>query len=76
MQSAAGGVTSARSDGQNDSYRSIISDLVSLIERVQESMKLIESTITTESPSANQELAASILSLTTSPRATPGRMRN
>jgi hypothetical protein len=55
MQNAAGGGTPAQSDGRNDSHRSIVSDLVALIERVQESMKLIEAAIAAESPLANQD---------------------
>jgi hypothetical protein len=48
MQSAKGGGVSARSDDRNDGDRSIVSELVSLIEHVQASMKLIESAIAME----------------------------
>jgi hypothetical protein len=50
MQNAAGGGTSAPFGVRNDSYRSIISDLVSLVERVRESMKLIELAVAAETP--------------------------
>jgi hypothetical protein len=43
MQSAEGGGFSARSDDRNDGEGSIVSELVSLIEHVRASMKLIES---------------------------------
>ena len=63
MQNAAGDGTSAQSVGLNHSYRSIVSDLVSLIGRVQASMKLIETAIAGESPLGNQEIAANIVVL-------------
>jgi hypothetical protein len=63
MQNTAGGGTSAQFDGRHDSYRSIASDLVSLIERVRESMKLIELAIAEETPVGNQELAANVIVL-------------
>ena len=63
MQNAAGSPASAQSDSRNDSYRAIVSDLVSLIEHIQASMKLIESAIATESPLGNQEVGANIVVL-------------
>src|SRR6266852_7645956 len=48
MQSAEGGGVSARSDDRNDGDRSIVSELVSLIEHIRASMKLIESAIAME----------------------------
>jgi hypothetical protein len=48
MLSAKGGGVSARSDDRNDGDRSIVSELVSLIEHVRASMKLIESAIAME----------------------------
>jgi hypothetical protein len=48
MQSARGSGVSARSDDRNDGDRSIVSELVSLIEHVRASMKLIESAIAME----------------------------
>ena len=48
MQSAEGGGFSARSDDRNDGEGSIVSELVSLIEHVRASMKLIESAIAME----------------------------
>ena len=48
MQSAEGSGFSARSDDRNDGEGSIVSELVSLIEHVRASMKLIESAIAME----------------------------
>ena len=48
MQSAEGGGFSARSDDRNDGEGSIVSELVSLIEHIRASMKLIESAIAME----------------------------
>jgi hypothetical protein len=50
MQNAAGGGASVHPDVGNDSYQSIVSDLVSLIAHVQASIKLLESAIARESP--------------------------
>jgi hypothetical protein len=48
MQNAAGdGVAQALHD-RNDAYRAVVSDLVSLIEHVQNSLRLIERTIAKE----------------------------
>jgi hypothetical protein len=63
MQNAAGRGTSTPFDGQNDGHRLIISDLVSLIERVRDSMKLIETTIAGDPPLGDHELAANVVVL-------------
>jgi hypothetical protein len=62
MQDAAGGA-SAQSSSRNDDYRAIVSDLESLIEQVQASIRLIETAIVGESPLGNQEIAANIVIL-------------
>ena len=63
MQNAAGGGASAPSDGRNDGHQAVVSDLVSLIERVQASMKLIDTAIAGEAPLGNQEIAANVVVL-------------
>jgi hypothetical protein len=63
MQNAAGGGTSVQSDGRNDSYHSVVSDLVSLIDRLQTSMELIESAIATEAFHGDQETATDVVVL-------------
>jgi hypothetical protein len=63
MLNAASGGASVQSDDRNGGYRTIVSDLVSLIEHVQASMKLIESAIARESPLGNQEVAANVVVL-------------
>jgi hypothetical protein len=63
MQNAEGGNASFQCDDLNYSYRSVVSDLVSLIEHVQASIKLIESAIVRESPSGDLEIAADIIVL-------------
>jgi hypothetical protein len=62
MRNASGG-TSTLSDGRNDSRRAIEADLVSLIERVQASIKLIEAAIAREPPIGNQQVAADVVVL-------------
>ncbi|MEH2524057.1 MULTISPECIES: hypothetical protein [unclassified Bradyrhizobium] len=60
MQNGAGdGVAQAPYD-QNDGYRAVVSDLVSLVEHVQNSLRLIEQMIAKET------------SLETSPETSPG----
>lgn len=63
MQNAAGGGASVQSDGRNDNYNSIVSDLVSLIARVQTSMGLIESAIAREAPLGNREISTNLVVL-------------
>jgi hypothetical protein len=63
MHNAAGGGASIQADGRNDRYRSIISDLASLIEHVRASVRLIESAIASEAPLGNQEIAGNIVVL-------------
>src|ERR1035437_9899522 len=63
MHNAAGGGASIRADGRNDRYRSIVSDLASLIEHVRASVRLIDSAIASEAPLGNQEIAGNIVVL-------------
>jgi hypothetical protein len=57
MQNAAGYGVAQASLGQDDVYRAVVSDLVSLIEHIQNSLRMIERTIARE----------------TSPETSPGR---
>lgn len=59
MQNAEGGSVSAQSDDRYDGLGSIVLDIVSLIERVQASTRLVESAI--ESPLGHQEIAANVV---------------
>jgi hypothetical protein len=63
MRNAAGESVEFGPDGQNDSYRSVVSDLVSLIEHVQASLRLIEQTMVPETSSGSQENAANVVVL-------------
>ena len=45
MQNAAGDGVAQAPDDRNDAYRAVVSDLVSLAEHVQNSLRLIERTI-------------------------------
>jgi hypothetical protein len=62
MQNAASDA-SAQCGGRDDSYNSIVSDLVSLIAHIQASMKLIEAAIARETPLDNQEASADVVVL-------------
>jgi hypothetical protein len=48
MRNAAGDGVALGPVDQNDSYRSVVSDLVSLVEHVQASLRLMEQTMTWE----------------------------
>jgi hypothetical protein len=63
MQNAAGGGSSVETDSRDDGHRSIVSDLTSLIEHVQASMKLIESAIASETSSGTDDIAAKFVVL-------------
>jgi hypothetical protein len=62
MQSETGGV-SARSDDRNDGDAPIVSELVSLIDHVRASMKLIESAIAMEPALSDPEVSANVVAL-------------
>jgi hypothetical protein len=57
MQNAEGGDASFQFDDRNYNYRSIVSNLISMIEHVQAGIKLIESAIVQESPPGDQDVA-------------------
>jgi hypothetical protein len=71
MQNAAGGGAIVQSEGRNEGYHSIVSELVSLIEHVQAGMKLLESAIASETAPGGQEVAANVVILDDARRATP-----
>jgi hypothetical protein len=63
MQNAADGGASAASDGPNNGYHAIVSDLLSLVARLQSSIKLIESAMVREAPLGNEEFATNVVVL-------------
>ena len=63
MQNAAGGGAIGQSEGPNESYHSIVSELDSLIEHIQASMNLLESAIASETAPGGQEVAANVVVL-------------
>ena len=63
MQNAAGFGSGPQSDDRNDSYRTIASDLKSLIAHVQASIALIDTAIASELPLGNQEIGANVVVL-------------
>ena len=63
MHKLAGGGASVQSDDRNDGYHAIVSDLLSLIEHVEASMKLIESAVAREAHLGNQEIAPNVVVL-------------
>jgi hypothetical protein len=62
MQDAGDGVVQAPHD-QNDAYRAVVSDLVSLIEHVQKSLRLIEQTIAGEASAGAPESSTNVIVL-------------
>jgi hypothetical protein len=63
MQNAADGGTSTASDGSNDRYHAVVSDLVSLVAQLQSSIHLIESAMVGDTPLGHQEFASNIVVL-------------
>ena len=64
MQNAAGDDDIARAPhDRNDVYRAVVSDLVSLVEHVQKSLRLIEQTIARETSPGSPESSANIIVL-------------
>lgn len=62
MQNAAGDGIEVQPDDPNDAYRSVVSDLVSLLGHVQASLKRIESAVAGETSPGNHD-AANIIEL-------------
>ena len=60
MQTAGSGV---QSGDRNDGHQLIVSELLSLIQHIQASMKLLEAAIAGESASGNQEAAGNVFVL-------------
>jgi hypothetical protein len=63
MQNAAGDGAELEPDAQNDTYRSVVSNLVGLIEHVQASLRLIEQAMVRETSLGGQESAANVIVL-------------
>jgi hypothetical protein len=60
MQNAAGDGAAQPPQDQNAAYRAVVSDLVSLVEHVQNSLRLIERTIEGEAPAGGSESSTHI----------------
>jgi hypothetical protein len=63
MRTAAGSGASSQSGDHDDGHHSVVSELVSLIEHVQASMKLLEAAIAREAAPGNQEAAGNVFIL-------------
>jgi hypothetical protein len=63
MQNATGSGIVIEPDDRNHAHRSVVSDLVSLIEHVRASLKLIESAVAREISLGSQETSADIIVL-------------
>ena len=63
MQNAADGGIVIEPEDRNDAYNSVVSDLVSLIDHVQASLTLIESTIARETSGGSAEISANVIVL-------------
>jgi hypothetical protein len=68
MQDPASGSPIDPSEDRNENYHSIVSELVSLIEHVQASTKLLESAIASEAASDGQEAANVVILDDVTPR--------
>jgi hypothetical protein len=63
MQKPLGGGIAIERDERNDAYRSVVSDVISLIEHVQASLRLIEQEIARETASGSQETSSDVIEL-------------
>jgi hypothetical protein len=63
MQNAADQGIAIQPGDRNDAYRSIVSDVVSLIEHVQASLELIESAIARETSLGDQDASSNVIVL-------------
>lgn len=58
-----GGGIAIEPEDRNDAYRSVVSDVISLIEHVQASLRLIEQEIARETASGSQETSTNVIVL-------------
>ena len=63
MQNAAGSDAVTQYESRNETYHSIVSELESLLEHIQSSMKRLEMAIAQEAVTGGQELAANVVVL-------------
>ena len=63
MQNPKGGGIAIEAGDRNDAYRSVVSDVISLIEHVQASLTLIEQEIARETALGSQEASANVIVL-------------
>ena len=63
MQNPQSGGIAIEPEDRNDAYRSVVSDVISLIEHVQASLRLIEQEIARETASGGQETSANVIVL-------------
>jgi len=63
MQNAAGDDVAQAPHDQDAAYHAVVSDLVSLVERVQNSLRLIEQTIAEETTPGSPESSTNIIVL-------------
>src|SRR3954471_12945075 len=63
MQNPQGGDIAIEPGDGNDAYRLVVSDVVSLIEHVQASLRLIEQEIARETASGGQETSTNVIVL-------------
>ena len=63
MQTPPGGGIAIKPEDRNDAYRSVVSDVISLIEHVQASLRLIEQAIARETALNSQETSANVIVL-------------
>ena len=63
MQNAAGDSVAQAPHDPNDAYRAVVSDLISLIEHVQNSLRLIEQTIARDTSPGNPESSIDLIVL-------------
>jgi hypothetical protein len=68
MQDVASGGAIVQFEGLNETYHSIVSELVSLIGHVQASMRLLESAIASEAAPGGQEAANVVILDDVTPR--------
>jgi hypothetical protein len=63
MQNAAGDGVAQASHDPNDAYRAVVSDLISLVEHVQSSLRLIERTIARDTAPGSPESSTGVIVL-------------
>src|ERR1700704_2752419 len=63
MKHPRGSVAPGQSDDQDGTFRSVVADLIGLVERIQRSLELVETAIVVEMSAGKEDMSAAVVVL-------------